>query len=666
LEWKTAFFLILGVSLIGIAFLVPRGTNALLTEALPKIHAGWVALVLAAAAFLRFYKLTSLFSWPIVDEGVFGYFALRQTQHWDWTLLHSPSQEPALYSWLLAGTFKLLGTSLFALWLFPALCSLLFVVLTWLACRRYLSNSAAFIVLTLTASCFWVLYTGRYSVQSILMLVWEGLTFWALAGFLLNPTRRLFRLTVLSILAGTGLYIYLAWPLVIVMVFLTLATTGYSRLGERLRSLALFSLVVVITALPLALAFLNENRGYFSHLWSFTSQHSGAEHLHILWDYFAAIFWGIPANSFFHGPVWGGLLNPVSGSLFLMGMVVLLRSRVNPLGIWCLLAFFLFFTPAFMTDNIEIMRLITLLPILILGSVAGLQFLLGAFTARRKVLFFLVLIFSSLLLDGIHLFQRYPQKWFQDPAYFGAHKSPEFFRSFSLLEDAAKRNGPGLIFLNFDPDPFDQTLRIATYEFNAGENPGLESSKAKWAGILGNIHEEPYLNKLFPNGRWGWLSVGLDRRDGGVLLDIVPIDDSNRDLFTRWLKADQALAELTDQVMELGVDPDQRAMLGVLDKGYPLFHGDPLLESRFWRIRAIHLCAKNEYGQAIEDEQKAVQKGHPMAHLFNEMGCMLYKQGRWGEARKAFQMALKSKPNASDASKNLEVLILDTKKTEPK
>jgi tetratricopeptide (TPR) repeat protein len=238
----------------------------------------------------------------------------------------------------------------------------------------------------------------------------------------------------------------------------------------------------------------------------------------------------------------------------------------------------------------------------------------------------------------------------------GAYKTLEFEEAYSFLKPTAEAQGPGLIYLNFHPDPYDQTLFVATYPFNASENPRLKPSEAKWAAILTNIHEEPYLKKIFPDGKWTWLSDGLRRTDGGLMLEIVPISQANKNLLMKWANANQSLKELTRLVMEFGVNPDQNQMLGVLDKAYPLFQNDRLLESRYWRIRALHLFAAGRNAEGIENEKKAIELGYPMADLYNEEGCFLFKETRRDEAKKAFKKAIGLKPNCTDAAANLQVL----------
>ena len=297
-----------------------------------------------------------------------------------------------------------------------------------------------------------------------------------------------------------------------------------------------------------------------------------------------------------------------------------------------------------------------MVPLLLLICAIGTQSLLNHNPFKRRLLIFLALLTASTALDLGHLFYVYPGDWEKNPSYYDKARSPEFNKTYSLLKPLADQLGPGLILLNFNPDPYDQTLFVASYGFNAAENPKLDPLGAKWAAVLTNIHEEPYFKKAFPEGKWFWLSDGLNRQDGGLILEIVPVNQINKSLLNRWTKADQSLKELTRLVMELGVDPDQSQMMAVLDWAYPSFKGDLFLESRYWRIRAFHHAAEGKIDEAVMAEQQGIEKGLPMAQLYNDMGCLLFKESKLPEARKAFEGAMRQRLNLTNAAENLRNL----------
>jgi tetratricopeptide (TPR) repeat protein len=620
----------------------------------------WLWITIGAAAVVcRAYRLTTLSGWPIVDEGVFGYFATLLEEKWNWQLTHGYAQEPVFYTWGQFLFFKLFGNSLFSIWLYPAFCSLLGLPFAWGAARKAYGNSAGFVFLCFMALGFWPLYLGRISIQSALMIPWECAVFFVLIHYLSLPPERgsIPSLLFLSVLTALGFYVYLAWPLVAAMVVLALLFRSRGTWQAKLGSLALFSALIVIFVIPLFLDFTRENRGYLGHLWPSLSQTGWTPRLLLSLGYLKTLFWGQDSPLFSNGPLWGGLLNPVQSSFFVLGLAFLLKTWKKTLSRWVLAALFIFFLPAFLTNNFEMMRLVALLPLLLGVSALGALSLLSRLPAPKRTLVFLLMLAGSSLFDLFHLFQVYPGFAQNNPAFYGAFKSPEFNKAYALLKPVEDQEGPGLILLNFNPDPYDQTLFVATYGFNSAENPWLDPSAAKWAAILTNIHEQLYLKEEFPEGRWSWLSDGLNRRDGGFLLEVVPVQAGNKDRVMRWVRADQSLKDLTRLVMDLGVYPEQGPMLETLKEAYPFFKDDPLLESRYWRITALHQGAAGNWDEAIEDEKKAILSGHPMAHLYNELGCLLFERKRTAEAEKAFEEALRLKPNCTDAYSNLQNLI---------
>ena len=624
-------------------------------------YPGWMGwIIVSGAVFLRFYRLADLSTWPIVDEGVFGYFATLLEAKWNWQLFHSYSQEPILYTWGQFLAFKLFGNSPASLWLFPAACSMLCVPLTWVATRKAFGPAGGLLAAGWMAVAFWPLYMGRFSVQSILMVLWECLAYWALADYLQTDrgTAKTRKLLLLAVVNGFGFYTYLDWPVVSGMLVLAVLFNPQESRRAGLKAGFFFSLVSSLLALPLASVFAKNYRGYFSHLWSFGSSHRGEGGLSLPLEYFKGLFWGTDGTHFSYGPLWGGLFNPILATLVFLGLALILKTLRKPLSLWMLGSLIIFFLPGFLTNNLEMMRLTALLPLLIAMAALGTGLLLDWIPVSARIPFLILVFSGSTALDSKQLFGIYPDYGLKHPAFYGAHKTLEFEKAYLLLKPIAGESGPGLVLMDFNPDPYDQTLAVAVYSFNAARNPALDPAGARWVGLLTNIHEQPYLKRRFPEGRWAWLSEGLDPMDGGYLLAAIPLIPQNRDELLAWAKADRSLSELTYEVMETGVNPDQGKMLGILDRAYPLFKGDRFLELRYWRIRAIHLAAANRLPEAVEDEEKAISLGFPMAHLYNELGCLLYKENRFVESRQAFQKALGLKPNCTNAAYNLANLSL--------
>jgi 4-amino-4-deoxy-L-arabinose transferase-like glycosyltransferase len=631
---------------------------------------GWVLLLLPAL-FLRLYGLTTLSVWPVKDEGIFGYFAIQLCQKWNFSLLQGLNHLPTLFTWIQAGLFKILGPSLFSLWLTPALWSLLFLPVVWAASRQFFSRSLSFLVLAIAALGYWPLFLGRVSTQALFMVVWECLVLGCLGRYLYgDPKRKSQALWALVLAAGGGFYTYLPWAAISLAVGLALLpwdpASGQSKAKEpmfkRFAPAGLYTLVSAILALPLAASLLSQST-YLTHLWAGGENHPWSEHLWLLGAYLRDLFMGARPSSFHYGPLWGGFLNPVSGSLFLLGFLSLFKTKPLNRGIWLLAALALFLLPALFSNDFEDMRIVQLIPLLAVLAALGLQQILAVVPKARRALVLLLVLGLLGGLDAYHLLVVYPRIAGGDPVFFMKHKTPEFARAYTLLDGLNKKDGPGLILLNFNPDPYDQTLYVATYPFNAAENPCLERSGVKWAAVLANAHEQPALKSLFPGGRWVWLSEGLNRADGGFLLQNIPLTPQNRETLEKWTKANQALSGLTYQVMQTGVTPQQDGMLRALDHDYSLFQGDKLLESRYWRIRALHDLAGNNLNAAIKDYQNALVGGLHLAHLYDELGKLEWKAGDVKASEDDFMAALACHPNLTDAAQNLQAL--ETLKKKP-
>ncbi len=653
-------FIFIGIVLpLVTLFLLPfPPKKPLYSEALPMIPPwGWAGLFLLAV-FVRFFHLTTLSSWPTADEGMFGYFAIQSEEHWDWSILHGPRSTTVLYSWILGFLFRIFGSSLVTLWFLPALLSLACVPAAGWACRKIFPRSISFITYCGIAFSFWPVYIGRFSTQCVLMILWEYLALGALADYLHSSQKHVQsrKLYLLALITGTGFYTYTAWPLVAAVIGLTLLFYPGPKPRERFMLILKFAGIVLLPLIPFLLAFSQNYHGYFRHLWTLGSTQSFTQRIQLPLGYLTDFFWGGRHSTFHFGPLWGGLLNSVSTSLFFTGLIFLIRSYRQPAGLWTLGTLVIFFIPALLTNNLETMRLCQLQPLFLLVCAFGIQFLLLYLPLSKRLLILVLILGGSFALDGYHLFLAYPRHQAERFDYYDGNKSLEYQKAYPLIKAQAILEGPGLILLNSNPDPYDQSLFTATYGWNAAENPRLNPAQAKWAALLTNIHEQPYLRKAFPDGKWVWLSEGLGRSDGGFLLEMITLSPQNRELVNRWVQADQSLRELTRLVMELGVDPDQTLMRKVLNQAYPFFQGDPLLESRYWRLAAVHVCAEGKTDEAVADENKAVQLGCPMAHLYNEMGCLLFQEKKIAESKEAFQKALGSRPNCTNAAENLKNL----------
>jgi 4-amino-4-deoxy-L-arabinose transferase-like glycosyltransferase len=641
-----------------------------LQEFLPPV-AGWIwALTIGIALFSRFYQLTSLSVWPLYDEGMYGSYAAQLSQSWNWKFFFGPSQAPPLYLWGLALLFKGWGVSLFTLWLYPAILSLITVPVGFWAARAFFSKSFSFFCGTLLALGFWPLYTGRLGVMTGLVLLVECLALGCLGHFLRRKEGGEGNKEALTLGAVTGLgfYTYLHWPVmaaaIAIPVFFFFRREAQNRAPHVSRRAGLFLAAGGLVLAPLAVAFFREGTGqigdYLKHL-SATSSHSFADQLSVSLSYAGALFWGMDLSFHTYQPLWGGYLNPLLGALFFLGLLESIRRWREPLNQWLLLALFLFLLPGLLTSERATSRMILALPILLVIAVFGFHRLLGSSKTKNTGLAWALLVLSF-GLDFYHLAGGYGTIWKNLDHWKGYEKSYSRYQAYLLLEKTAASDGPGLIFNDFVPSLADQTLSVAVYDFNAAQNPKRSLAQTRWAAVITNVNYRPFLKARFPDGKAYWISKEMNSPDGGWMLWLFPATPSRLETLQRWQAASQALEPFIHESLCYVPGNSFEKMSVILQKAYPAFQGDSFLESCFWEKMAdlstrqalAHLTPSDPRAVA-ENLSSAVQKGYPAAHLFRNLGIDAWRNNDIPRARRHFQQAIHAPLNLTDAESALKI-----------
>src|SRR5579859_4271019 len=382
----------------------------------------WVwGLMGAAAVLIRFYKLTSLSTWPLYDEGMYGYYAAQLSRRWDWQFFYGPSQAPPLYLWLEAIVFKVGGVSLFTIWFLPALISSLLFPTAYWAARGLFPRSMSFLLAGLFGFSFWPVYVGRFSLMTGLVLLVECLVLGALARCLseTSSNRLFWKAVFLGALLGLGFYTYLHWPVLAVLVGLTflffILGEGRSPRFPGFKIFTGFLLAFVGVLLPFSLGVFREGIGqflfYLNHLSAATHALSWKNQAAVSISYLSSLFWGMDLKYHTYQPVWGGYLNPVLDSLFLLGLVEALRRRREKFCLWLLAGLVLFTLPGVLTSERATSRMILVFPVLAVMIALGWRRLWGEKSRSRRFSLLLALSVLSIALDGYHLAYAYPKVW---------------------------------------------------------------------------------------------------------------------------------------------------------------------------------------------------------------------------------------------------------------
>ncbi len=627
------------------------------TEA-PFSVSPWLWLTMGlTACFLRFYRLTTLLTWPLSDEGFHAALALDLFKTGKFHFFYTVAQFPPFFIWFLAAFFKFFSPSLFTLWFFPALLSCATVVFAFLASRRFASHSFSILFTLLTAFSFWPLYTGRFCHPAALMLMWEYMALWRLACFVGSPEKkRLPQVFLLGLAVGGGFYTFTSWPSVALVLSLPVMALTFRKKNASPRILLVYFLTLLICLGPLVYGAFHEGFGnYIRDVFLTTGSENFIQNrFQTIRGYAFAPFSGLSFTSFY-GPVWGGFLNPILGSLFLAGVCISLYRKQRT-DIWFLVSLPILWLPGILTHGFEMFRIVQLCPFLLAGAVLGFLSLRLFFSEGMAIKIGCLLLFLSVLLDSYHLFVVYPdlQSLSDDKKEW---RPVEFAKSLQILERENLTNGPFLIFDNFLTKP-TFAFSVAVYEFNTGEKKDPFSAPPRWAALLANANDQPFLAKRFPRAHWQWLPSIVSSRNSGLLLGLIPIDFVDQETLKHWFQADQALQMERDKTLYEKIGDEQNRWSENLRLSYGLFKGDPFLESVYWERTALDDASAGQLSNTVGDLQTALKRGYPSANLYYSLGIFLNFEGKKQDAAQAFQAAIRAPSNRTPAALRLQDLGL--------
>lgn len=240
------------------------------------LHRSWARLVLlaaiiAAGAFLRFYRIQSLPPAEGYDAAYYGVDALQLLDGETPRLMYPPNREP-LFSYLVAGLFLILGPSATAIHATSALVGILTIPAVYLAAdalfkreeepiRRWGALLAALVV----AFSYWHLNWSRLGMRAILVPLLSAATMAALWHGL--QTRRATSFVAAGACLGLSLYTYQAarlLPLVVLSALAASAWNGDTELRHLWPPLLVLAGVALLIFAPLGVHFLS-HPGSFSH-----------------------------------------------------------------------------------------------------------------------------------------------------------------------------------------------------------------------------------------------------------------------------------------------------------------------------------------------------------------------------------------------------------------
>jgi 4-amino-4-deoxy-L-arabinose transferase-like glycosyltransferase len=605
---------------------------------------GWVwALIFLTAAFLRFWQIDHLFCWPWGDEALSGEAAIDLSRRWDWNIFYSVGQSPPLLNWICAVFFKFSGSVFLDLWLPPALISVATMITGFFAARQFFSKSFTLVCVGLLAFSYWPLWLGRCCLQATLVPLGELLVFYLLGKFLrADPAQK--RGWALVSGVGTGLlaFTYATWPVIAAVVILAVGKSAKSKM-VKCQALAFFTSGLLIALIPFLIAVFRE--GYGQHLFEVSALNLssvGGNLLRVAWGYLSLSAWGGYRNEGFYIPAQGGFLNPLLASLLCLGLINLFRQRSRPLAQWLMIAIPLFLLPGLLSLNVNGLRIVQVLPLLLILAAWGIEPLIHHLPRSKSAWLAGIFLFTA-VFDMGRLVWPYQDLDAYPDRFSATGKSLAGYRTYQELEKMKVKEGPGIVLAEWHPAS-DRTLDVATYFWNAARHPGLSPEKAAWLGVVIEASYQPFLKSRFPKAQWHLLNKDLS-------LGIIPSDETTRDLQVKWAKADQAFRDVNRAIDHVNEKNCLETFDRDMKRDYPLVKGDPFLESCFWeKVGYFYYYKGGHYPEHLLAIQRALERGYPAAHLYYQLAGLLDLAGKKKEAREWLEkIPDKTKPRGKTA-----------------
>ncbi|HVZ81653.1 MAG TPA: hypothetical protein VHE12_12765 [bacterium] len=591
--------------------------------------------------------------WPTGDEALQGFLGIHLAEHWEWRYFYTVGQHPPLSIWIYTAFLgKFIPVRLF-LAASAALVSVATFLVWTFVIRRLLPKQGAGWFGFLMAFGFWPVYAGEFYLQMVPFF--EGVVLWMAVLCLTAQGMKRKRWAALGwgTATGLGFFTYASWVGVAIASILFFLW-AYKK-NKDFRSALLYFISLAITIGPFLYFAVREGFGAHWIEIALTSPNfSIQQKLSNVVSYWTALWFGALVKNASNAPAWGGFLNPILGLAFFRGILGVFKGKdvrervLLVLFVWCL-------APGMATSDYPgLYRIVQAMPWALIIVVLGLVAFYREWTKLRwGPLVFSLFLVLSMGLDAFHLARanNFDSGLRRGPSSPDQRVNQE---AFLALQRKSVEEGPGLIFSDFLLLSRNHSLTVETYPFNAALNPKLDPPQAHWAALIVNRHLEDALSKRLPQVQWLPLPSGQVEEDGGLVLGLVPLGPKEPAFLGKWLQAHRFFHERQFEAECILNDPEiyQKAA-HALERGYPLMAGDPFLESLYgeW-VAQYHF--KEGLGPNLQALHRAIRKGYPTANLYWKYGNFLYLVGQKAKAQEAYSMAVRSRPNYTDAQ-----LILD-------
>ncbi|MGV3502510.1 MAG: ArnT family glycosyltransferase [Adhaeribacter sp.] len=407
----------------------PERPAARKTTLLNLLPANWrqrvpVLLLLGIALFLRLYRLEE---YPIAvhqDElsNFYDANALLETGADRWgqsypVILRAfgdSDYRPPLFAWLCAGTFQVLGYSIFAGRLTAVLLGMASLLLVYLAAGKLGGRLFACLSLLLATFSPWHLNFSRSGIEGAILpafFVILALYLWIRAREKQFPAPAL---VLLGLVMGGGTNSYQAGKLIFLLMSLLVMADLYRQAHRPYLSMLLFGFCCLLGAAPQVAALLTMPAGFVSRAretmmpFSFTYYYA-SQVLRNIFSNLSPDFLFFTFSEFNYETT--GRLLPVECGFFYLGLfywkAALRRASRFPSGFFYLLLLVVILPSALTWKNPHALRASGLIVLLPLVSAAGILYVGRQMARPRQKEIFLAMVVAGVMANSLYFIREY-------------------------------------------------------------------------------------------------------------------------------------------------------------------------------------------------------------------------------------------------------------------
>ncbi len=610
----------------------------------------WILLI-AVGFFFRSLRLWAFPQWPITDEANTFQAALELSKHWNWEFFKSEGQSAPLLDWATGILFKSSDHVFFALIFPPFLVSCLTLLMFFWTARHFLPRDLAFVSTALFSFSYWPLYLQGYALQAICLPFWEiGVFFLLMKGLEARESKLLWIFT-LGAWIGLGYWTYSSWPVVAMAAFSIFLTAG-NRRERNGRAFFLLACGCITTGFYFLIA-VARNGGYGTHFMGYSAFSGWLSEKQILLsdlDYVNCIFWGQLSEGSYV-PIQGGFLNPLLSAFFWIGILEIYgRKTVPPFCRWAGPILVLFLLPGLLSQNLQCLRVIQVVPLVLGLSALGACRFLSVLPMKGRSALLSFLLLGSLTWDATRLKTTW-ETW--------ANQTSQIRMVYGVLEKIAGDRGPGIILTQFKvQNHSEENLEAAVFPFNSVDNQRWDIHRAHWASLLLHPDEISFLQVDFPGTQW-WKPPVLGTGDDDLEIGFIPIVAREGPRLENWVKANQWFQKGDFEFTGVSNPRSYQEALQYWLHPPSFMAKDRFLQTCYWERLAefyYYRDFENHYSLQVDALKQAVTAGYPAAHLYYDLGCLLLRKKNYPESKKVLESSLRSDPNNPKVKNALKLL----------